>query len=69
MELAPLDEETPDSVRARFVALIKAWANPNKGYTARRAMFQVKDHSDYDHLARYGEWDTSGDAVVQKVGS
>jgi RecB family exonuclease len=40
-----------------FGALIAAYGRPTQGYTARRAMRSERDVSDYDHLARFGEWD------------
>jgi len=56
---APLDQVTPTQVWQQFHDLIRAYSEPEKGYTARRAMLKETDVSDYDHLARYGEWDTS----------
>jgi RecB family exonuclease len=57
--LAPLDKAPPDTVWAEFIKLISAYFEPSQGYTARRAMFKETDHSDYDQLARFGEWDTT----------
>ena len=54
-------------VWADFRKLIEAYAQPAKGYTARRAMQAVKDVSDYDHLSRFGEWDMTADAVPEDM--
>ncbi|EIE50111.1 hypothetical protein C357_15261 [Citreicella sp. 357] len=54
---APLDEVTPTQVWAEFEALMTAWADPARGYTARAALLKETDISDYDHLSRFGEWD------------
>jgi ATP-dependent helicase/nuclease subunit B len=58
---APLDLSDPDldlaATRARFRDLIRAYQDPATGYTSRRAMEREGHGGDYDHLARYGEWD------------
>ncbi len=59
---APLDETPAAQVWTEFRTLIEAYFDPNKGYTARRAMLKEGDVSDYDQLARFGEWDTSAEA-------
>ncbi len=56
---APLDEEPVTAVWEGFDKLIRAYFSPKQGYTARRAMFRDIDHSDYDQLARFGEWDVT----------
>ncbi len=52
-------------VWAEFARLIAAFARPGQGYTARRALESVRDASDYDHLARFGEWDMTDDAAPE----
>lgn len=52
---------------AEFRKLIMAYAQPAKGYTARRAMQSVRDVSDYDHLSRFGEWDMTAEAVPEDM--
>ncbi len=56
---APLDKQPIDQVWAELETLFANWNNPNQGYTARLALFSKTDFSPYDHLSRYGEWDTS----------
>jgi RecB family exonuclease len=38
------------------------------GYTARRAVQKERFEGDYDHLSRYGEWDTTSHPRPQPVG-
>ncbi|MEL7202586.1 MAG: double-strand break repair protein AddB [Pseudomonadota bacterium] len=52
----------------RLVALLTAFLDPKRGYVSRRAMEDVRFAGDYDHLARYGEWDDASDVVVEFVG-
>jgi double-strand break repair protein AddB len=64
----PLTTEEIDTIWARFVTLIKAYQDPQTGYTARRAVFDTRTPGDYDHLARFGEWDMTDRATPLKVG-
>ena len=59
----PLDREWE-----RFVSLITRYAQRSTGYTARRAVFEDRIAGDYDHLARYGEWQMSDHAQPELVG-
>ena len=61
---APMDEA---DVWSDFSKLIRAYQSAEQGYTARRAMLKADASSDYDHLARYGEWSTNQRATVIKV--
>ena len=63
-----LTTEEIDTLWTRFVALIRAYQDPNTGYTARRAVFDTRTPGDYDHLARFGEWDMTDRATPIKVG-
>lgn len=60
---APLDKHPADQVWAEFAGLLTRWQDPARGYTARMALFSKNDISDYDHLSRFGEWDTSDTPV------
>lgn len=62
------DEGDFDGQWAGLLRLIGAYLQRTQGYTARRAMFEEKDTSDYDHLARFGEWDASDDPIPEDVG-
>ena len=62
---------TPDllvQVWANLHRLLLAYADPAQGYTARRALMREGDIGDYDHLARFGEWQMTDPAVPQDVG-
>jgi RecB family exonuclease len=48
--------------------LAAAYLREDTGYTARRALFKTDYDGDYDHLMRYGEWQTSDVAVHIPVG-
>ncbi len=54
-------------VRAKLAELIRAYDDPGRGYTSRRAMVRLKLAGDFDHLARHGEWDESQPPVPADV--
>ncbi|MEM8536528.1 MAG: double-strand break repair protein AddB [Pseudomonadota bacterium] len=62
---APLADEPAEKVWAELETLFGNWQDPHRGYTARMALFSKDDPSDYDHLSRYGEWDTNARADPQ----
>lgn len=53
---------------ASLTNLIARYSQRAQGYTARRAPFKRDMPGDYDHLARYGEWETSDDPKAEDVG-
>ena len=55
---APLDSQPADQVWAELETLFGNWQQIGRGYTARLALFSKTDQSAYDHLSRFGEWDT-----------
>ncbi|MGB5559560.1 MAG: double-strand break repair protein AddB [Paracoccaceae bacterium] len=55
-------------VREQFVQLIREYLQRDQGYTSRRAMAELRHSGDFDHLARYGEWDESQGATGVWVG-
>lgn len=57
-----------DAEWQRFTRLITRYAQRATGYTARRAIFTERIEGDYDHLARYGEWQMTDHACPQDVG-
>lgn len=61
-----LEAQSPSEAWARLEQLIGAYGQLDQGYTARNAVFQERIVMEYDHLARYGEWDTS-DTPVREV--
>lgn len=50
-------------------ALVAHYAQETSGYTARRAVQKEAFAGDYDHLSRFGEWDTTDDPVATPVGA
>ena len=64
---APLDAEPASQVWAEFHDLIASYLDGDTGYTARRAMESKRDISDYDQLARFGEWDITDDPVKERL--
>ena len=38
-----------------------------KGFTSRRAMRTERDESDYDQLARFGEWDATDEPTPEAL--
>ncbi|KAG1713747.1 ATP-dependent helicase/nuclease subunit A [Nymphon striatum] len=62
---APLKDAPPDETLDKFERLITKWMDPAKGYTARRANETLTFTGDYDHLARYGEWDETDDPIIE----
>ena len=48
--------------------LIGRYLQRDTGYTSRRAMFETNFAGDYDHLARFGEWEMTELAAPEIVG-
>lgn len=49
-------------------ALIGHYTHEAAGYTARRAVQKERFEGDYDHLSRFGEWDTTAHPAAEPVG-
>lgn len=66
---APVQLEDPstDEIWDQFCQLIDAWMRPERGYLSRRAIEGQRFDGDYDHLARYGEWDTTSAPVEEDL--
>jgi len=47
------------TVSREMAELLTKYAASDTGYISRRAMEKVRYEGDYDHLARFGEWDAS----------
>lgn len=62
-----LTAQSPSEAWARLEQLILAYDSVDQGYTARNAVFQERFAQDYDHLARFGEWDTSAPPVREAL--
>ncbi|WP_412552859.1 double-strand break repair protein AddB [Shimia sp. MIT1388] len=64
---APLLETPPTKVWEEFIALIEHYLADGKGFTSRRAMRTERDESDYDQLARFGEWDATDEPTPEAL--
>ena len=67
-----LDAHSPDDVataRAELIKLIAGYQQPDQGYASRRAMASVRYAGDYDHLARFGEWNETKTPTLMPVGT
>lgn len=65
----PFDVDTLDKTEEELVSILAEYAKRDRGYKSRRVVFRSEDRpGDFDHLARFGEWDHADDAVPEKVG-
>ena len=64
---APLKDEPTEETWSRFEGLMAKWMDPTKGYTSRSANETLSFEGNYDHLARYGEWDETHVAAPQDL--
>ncbi|MDE0591021.1 double-strand break repair protein AddB [Halocynthiibacter sp. C4] len=64
---AELTDTTTKEVWDEFHELIGAYFSPQQGYTSRRATSVITHYGDYDHLARYGEWEESDEPVGEDL--
>lgn len=64
-----LTPELTDQEWAKLITLITRYLTRSTGYTARRAVFAERYPGDYDHLARFGEWQMSDRAHPENVGN
>ena len=54
---APLQKEPPAKVLEELSQLIRAYLSDEQGFTSQRTIQSERERGDYDHLARFGEWD------------
>lgn len=64
---APLADTPVREVWENFQDLIAKYNQPDRGYSARIAMQMRSDAGYYDHLSRFGEWDTSDTATPEDL--
>ncbi len=64
----PLRSDELDSADSELRQLLAAYGRREQGYTARRAVARMRFSGDYDHLARYGEWDETCTPEPLEVG-
>ena len=58
-EAAPLDKTPTSQIWEEFIALMAHYAQPDTGFTSRRAVQTENTEGRYDQLARFGEWDAT----------
>jgi ATP-dependent helicase/nuclease subunit B len=63
-----IDEPTLENVRSGLRRLLQSYMSHSQGYTSRRAVFSEQFPGDFDHLARYGEWEMTDSAAPETVG-
>ncbi|NHX27681.1 double-strand break repair protein AddB, partial [Escherichia coli] len=63
-----LEPGAADETLAKLGQLIDRYGERAQGYVSRRAVMARAETHDYDHLARYGEWDETDDPEPQEVG-
>ncbi len=64
----PWNRDETAEIRAGFTRLIASYREAGRGYTSRRAVETQGFGGDYDHLARFGEWDQGDDPATEEVG-
>jgi hypothetical protein len=64
---APLKDEPPREILENLRTLIAAYLDLDQGFTSRRMMEKVVFEGEFDHLARYGEWDGSDPAKPEDL--
>lgn len=64
---APLAETPASEIWEQFTKLIARYMDPEQGFTARRALQKDSDFSDYDQLARFGEWDVTQEPTSEDL--
>ncbi|MCU0900600.1 MAG: double-strand break repair protein AddB [Cypionkella sp.] len=63
-----ITEEKMTEVRKGLYHLIGSYARRTQGYVSRRAVFTERFPGDYDHLARFGEWEMTDAPQPTPVG-
>jgi ATP-dependent helicase/nuclease subunit B len=66
--VVPIDRDILAEAWASLHRLIGAFARRTTGYTSRRAVFGTLAAGDYDHLARFGEWEMASPSTPEDVG-
>lgn len=64
---APLSEETPAETLDQLNTLLSTYLAEDQYYLSRRTPRNERDQGDYDHLARYGEWDDVDDPAPEDL--
>lgn len=68
LETTSVDQAQLADVWEELRALIAEYGSPDRGYASRRAVFNERFPGDYDHLARFGEWEMTDKPEPEDVG-
>lgn len=68
VEETEITKEITEEVWDGLKALVAHYAAEAAGYTARRAVMKERFEADFDHLSRFGEWDTTDPSMPAPVG-
>lgn len=66
-EETEITEGVTEEVWDGLKSLVAHYAQESTGYTARRAVMKERFETDYDHLSRFGEWDTTDRPVSERL--
>ncbi len=64
---APIQDEPGQKVLEDLRALISAYFDPGQGYTSRRMLQKDTNKGNFDHLARFGEWNQTNEPVPEDL--
>lgn len=64
---APITDERPEEVLENLRKLLSDYLDREQGFTSRRMLHKDTDIGDFDHLARFGEWDRSTDPTPEDL--
>lgn len=62
------DENSTSIMPGRLSTFLQSFLDAQHGYQSRRVMDDIRYGGDYDHLARFGEWDDATPVTVEPVG-
>jgi ATP-dependent helicase/nuclease subunit B len=62
-----LEKSDIEEVQAKLRELIHNYDDPETGYSARRMMAKVRFKTDFEHLARFGEWSEADEPVPEDL--
>ncbi|AVW92544.1 double-strand break repair protein AddB [Celeribacter baekdonensis] len=62
-----LEKSDIEEVQAKLRDLIRNYDDPETGYSARRMMAKVRFKTDFEHLARFGEWSEADEPMPEDL--
>ncbi|MCV6594375.1 MAG: double-strand break repair protein AddB [Silicimonas sp.] len=66
-DIALMGDYETVTVSGELLELLSRYDDPETGYISRRAMEKMRYEGDYDHLARFGEWDATARTTPEKL--